>query len=1038
MYYISSLKGMNFLKKALCVLISVLTLLNTAVLPASSLYRGVLGDVYYAHSRQIGAGVDFTLYESVTDGLNERAYVFEYRPGEGALPLVSWGDFLMGKDKTTALAKNETDLGNNVIGGVNGDFYSIYTGIPMGAVIRDGRIISDDDKNNAVGFTEDGDAIFGDPGISFSILHTYERPVIEKADVYEDSDEEIIDDFKYDRYDGDFEKNESDDYEYETVTEYLPVSYFNKYPTEWGAYLVDNMFDTSTRSQKSSLEIVIELDSKKMAPRANEIMYGTVIEVNDGVTDTEIPEGCVVISVCDSSAYRSNYNNVKVGSSIEIEFKVAEGWEDVVTAIGGSDLIVVDGEVNTDAINESHEKVANPRTAVGVREDGTVIFFAADGRSDDSYGFRLVSLAKTLISFGCVTAINLDGGGSTTAIVKYPSGEYAGIVNSPSDIVERPVANALLLVDNSVSDGIAKYIIPDVTDPVILPDETYTFTGKFYDSALNEVVVEHLDQNDVTLSFDYSRLSYYNEENMPGLGTISDDGKTYTADSVTGEIPLLFTADYNGEKLTGRTILFVAPAPDSVEILLGGLVYTESEKFPIDFDAYYRGKPVPANPKHLTFALTDFEVRSIGVYDDAEKLADCSIGYISAEGEFVPYTGADGSAWLTISLDGIPMSQTLVATGSPYITALENKSVYYDFTAGSAVKSDIAADTDQEAAAIDIAGESYTPEDIVYTSDLVLDNAMSLDIYAGDSDLTFYACVIDFSGEEHLIEYIKQENEPDDNGIYHYRAYLGGNFSALSQILNISAKDNEGKSGIFELSRAQISFDDTETIFYDTFNHWSRKNVNALYNMGIVGGEQHNGKLRFAPDRTLTRAEFAVMISKALGYNTEDYTQELVFDDSSLIAEWAYPYVRTVSENKIMNGKKMADGSLCFDPAGNITRQEIMQVIGNIIKSQQKEDYIEAIESIAEENEVPTDEHISDEAIAELNEEFIQSADEKSFEMPDFADKDDIAPWAYENVLLTLEAKIITGYEDNTLKPARNVTRAEVATVILRYLNYTK
>lgn len=1037
------MKGMNFLKKALCVVTVILTLLNTAILPVSALYRGVLGDVYYAHSRQIGAGVDLTLYESVTDGLTERAYVFEYRPDEGSLPIVSFGDTLVGSNRTSSLANAAIKNGQNVVAGINGDFYSVYTGIPMGALISGGRIISDDDKNNAVGFTYDGNTLFGDPQISFTVLHTYEKPVVEEnnesyiqdEDDYFDEDEDFepSDDFKHDRYDSDFERNE-DDLTYETVEEYLPVSYFNKYPTEWGAYLLDDIFDASTRSSKASLEIVIEPDSKKMVAKANETIYGTVIEINNEATNTEIPEGCFVISVCETSAYRANYDSVSIGDLIEIEFQVADGWEDVETAIGGSDLIVTDGKVNNDAINESHEKIAHPRTAVGVREDGTVIFFAVDGRSDESYGFRLVSLAKTLISFGCVTALNLDGGGSTTAVVKFPGEETARVVNTPSDSGERSVANALLLVAPSESDGMPKYIIPDVTDPVILPNETYSFEGKFYDSSMSEVYDDTLNELDVELSFDYSRLSYYNDEDLPNLGSISEDGKIYTADGITGEIPLLFKAEYDGEELTGRVILFVAPAPDSAEVLLGGVVYSSGESVPVEFEAYYMNKPVPARPEHLTYTLTDNEIRTEGIYkDDAPKFADSSLGYISADGEFVPYDKANGSVWLTVSLDSIPVSQTLIAVGDPYITVIENETVYYDFSASSSVVSEeiiekSTNDTDFESDTLVTEQLEEQPmtvsiDDIVYESDLPLDNALSLDIYADDSELSLYAKVIDFEGNEHTVKYIKQVNEPDNNDVYHYRAKLGGKYSALDEILSLSAETNAGKTGKLNITKAQISFSDTETVFYDTHTHWARTNINTLYHCGIIGGEEYGGKLRFAPDRNLSRAEFAVMISKSLGYNVSDYTKELKFDDSNKIAAWAEPFVRAVSENGIMNGKSMSDGSLYFDPEGKITRQEIMQVIGNIIKADKEQALIDTLEAVASED------FIADEII----EEDLLS----SYNMPQFSDVSDIAPWAYDNVLLTLEAGIITGYNDNTLKPLRNVTRAEAATVILRYMNYS-
>ncbi|MBQ7822194.1 MAG: hypothetical protein IJ391_07940, partial [Clostridia bacterium] len=89
----------RYILKSFTGALALLMLINTAVMPAAALYRGVLGDVYSAHSRQIGPGVDYTEYLSVTDGLNESAYLFEYRPDEGALPIVSWGDTLVGSNR---------------------------------------------------------------------------------------------------------------------------------------------------------------------------------------------------------------------------------------------------------------------------------------------------------------------------------------------------------------------------------------------------------------------------------------------------------------------------------------------------------------------------------------------------------------------------------------------------------------------------------------------------------------------------------------------------------------------------------------------------------------------------------------------------------------------------------------------------------------------------------------------------------------------------------------------------------------------------
>lgn len=1042
----------SFTCRATVLALSLLVTLNSTILPASALYRGVLGEVYSAHSRQIGAGVDLTLYSSVTDGLNERAYVFEYRPGEGALPIVAWGDKLVGSNRVTSLAEHEIARGNNVIGGINGDFYSFYTGIPMGAVIRDGRIISDDDKNNAIGFTSDGKTLIGDPGISFTVVHKYKSEVesyvsemsldeaveskttsvLESLDdtqreteiLSEEDTSEVSEVSEHDELDDTLDTEvepsiDNDESELEPVDEYisetLPVSYFNKYPTEWGAYLLDDRFSDTTRSSKPALEIAIKLDSPDMYARAGETIGGTIVALNRQATNTPIAAGNVVISVCETSSYFASYSNVKLGDRIEITFNVADGWEKVMTAIGGSDLIVKDGKVNEDVIDEYHEKVANPRTAVGVRADGTAVFFAVDGRSDESYGMRLVSLAKTLISFGCVYAMNLDGGGSTTAVARYPDEGGVMIVNAPSDAAERSVSNALLLIDNSRSDGVARYLIPSETDPVILPGESYVFDGGLYDSALKKVELATGEQMpQVRISFDESRLSYYTAETLPELGSISEDGLTYTAGNTTGEIPLLFTAEYGDETLTGRVILFVANAPDTVDISLGSTVLSPDDGFDVAFDAYYMGKPVPARPDQLTYTLNDNEiVKAHSQLDDTEDvLAACSIGRITKDGRFLPYTDAVGSAWLTLALDGIPMSQTLIIYGEPRITALGATTVEYDFTAAGAC-------------------------DIAHISSLPLENAQSLDLYVSDTSLELSATVTDAKGAEHVIKYIKAANEPVQNGVAHYRAALDGEYMSLSSALNISASANAGKNGKLDISCIKISFDDTETIFYDTYGHWARQSINSLYRDKIIGGEEYDGKLRFAPDRDLSRAEFAVMICRSLGYETSGYDDAPVFDDNADIPSWAASHIRAVSANKIMNGKDMPNGTLCFDPNGKITRQEIMQVIGNIIKNERLNELYETID--AEKNAQGKLSDTIDGSVDTVAQEVVSDAIGADTSMAiTFADKDDIAAWAYENVLITLEAGIVAGYEDNTLRPTRNVTRAEVATIILRAQDYLR
>ncbi len=93
------------------------------------------------------------------------------------------------------------------------------------------------------------------------------------------------------------------------------------------------------------------------------------------------------------------------------------------------------------------------RTAVGIREDGTVLLFVADGRAKEAEGLSLTELQQLLRWLGCRDALNLDGGGSTTIWLDF--NDFQGVVNCPSDNGrfdhegERGVSNAVLIIKNA-------------------------------------------------------------------------------------------------------------------------------------------------------------------------------------------------------------------------------------------------------------------------------------------------------------------------------------------------------------------------------------------------------------------------------------------------------------------------------------------------------------------------------------------------------------------------------------------------------------
>ncbi len=89
--------------------------------------------------------------------------------------------------------------------------------------------------------------------------------------------------------------------------------------------------------------------------------------------------------------------------------------------------LVENGAVSVSAGEEVGRSMAsNPRTAIGIKSDGTYLFVVSDGRTADNEGLSLLQLAEFMEQLGAATAYNLDGGGSSTMVFN------GNIVNTPT------------------------------------------------------------------------------------------------------------------------------------------------------------------------------------------------------------------------------------------------------------------------------------------------------------------------------------------------------------------------------------------------------------------------------------------------------------------------------------------------------------------------------------------------------------------------------------------------------------------------------
>jgi len=118
------------------------------------------------------------------------------------------------------------------------------------------------------------------------------------------------------------------------------------------------------------------------------------------------------------------------------------GWPNVGETIGGNPVLIKDGELAWNNLHGPHSIFnAHPRTGVGIRGDGKVLLVTVDGRRPRySRGMTMIKFARLMQSLGARWALNLDGGGSTTMVVK------GRVMNRPSDGRERPVGSALMIL----------------------------------------------------------------------------------------------------------------------------------------------------------------------------------------------------------------------------------------------------------------------------------------------------------------------------------------------------------------------------------------------------------------------------------------------------------------------------------------------------------------------------------------------------------------------------------------------------------------
>ena len=212
---------------------------------------------------------------------------------------------------------------------------------------------------------------------------------------------------------------------------------------------------------------------------------------------------------------------------------------DVLEAVSGPCYLVKDGQVNHNGDS------LIPVNSIGLKADGTVVTFMADGRqSPYSVGMTMNEQAEFLAAQGVVNAIYLDGGGSATYASKREGTSDLTIRNRPSDGVERTVASALLLVSTAENDGVFDHASLSPNNTIYTPNSQIQFSAIGVDKNGGHAELP----GNVSWSVTDSKC-----------GTIDADGLFTPAKNYKGEVTAQLLVD---GKSAGRTTVTIADITD--------------------------------------------------------------------------------------------------------------------------------------------------------------------------------------------------------------------------------------------------------------------------------------------------------------------------------------------------------------------------------------------------------------------------------------------------------------------------------------------
>lgn len=251
------------------------------------------------------------------------------------------------------------------------------------------------------------------------------------------------------------------------------------------------------------------------------------------------------VQIGESSSYNQFFAILNDGTAVVDYTKNLANYEgNIWQACAGSQMLVWDGKDVTASSSGSYNTDRHSRTCVGITAEGKVVMMSLDGRQEPfSCGGTMHELAQIMLEQGCVAAINLDGGGSTTFAARQAGEDNVSIINRPSDGSERSISSGLIIASLAAPSNVFATAVLNAETEYVTPGSTVIVTAKGVSPAGTSAEIPE------DVSWNISDSS---------IGTIEDG--LFVSSGVVGDAEIQML--YEGE-VVGTTIIHVV-LPDAI------------------------------------------------------------------------------------------------------------------------------------------------------------------------------------------------------------------------------------------------------------------------------------------------------------------------------------------------------------------------------------------------------------------------------------------------------------------------------------------